>query len=375
MKKLILILTILFSFNNAYALKIKAKAYILKDLNTGKILVSKNAGRFLPPASTTKLMTLYILFEKVNNGELKLTDRLTVSKTAWKKGGSKMFLEPGSKIRVVDLIKGIAVSSGNDASTVVAEHIAGSEKEFVKLMNAKAREFGMGKTNFVNATGWDNKGHVSTANDLAILGERIIKDFPEFYKVFKLKSFKHNGIRQYNKNTLLGKFGVDGLKTGHVAAIGFNIVSSAKKNQSRYLVVLLGAKSKALRESETRKLYEYAYQNYKSVKIVDSDEIIAQTEVYLGEKRIINLGLKEDYSLNMTEKEFKSLKAEVEYYPRVNAPIQYGDALGTITIKHINNKRGKVLDLIAKDSSPALTGIDKVREMTKYKYNKENYFN
>lgn len=375
MKKLILILTILLSFSNAYAIDVKAKAYILKDLNTGKILASKNAGRFLPPASTTKLMTLYLLFEQVDKGKLKLTDRLTVSKTAWKKGGSKMFLEPGSKIRVVDLIKGIAVSSGNDASTVVAEHIAGSEKAFVKLMNAKAKEFGMGKTNFVNATGWDNKGHVSTANDLAILGERIIKDFPEYYKVFKLKSFKHNGIRQYNKNTLLGKLGVDGLKTGHVAAIGFNIVSSAKQNQSRYLVVLLGARTKELRESETRKLYEYAYKNYKSVKIVDSNEVIAQTEVFLGENKIINLGLKEDYTLNMTEQEFNSLKAEVEYYPRVNAPIQYGDALGTITIKHVNNKRGKVLDLIAKDSSPSLTGIDKIKEMVKYKYNKETYFN
>lgn len=375
MKNLVLILTLLCLANNASAINIKAKAYILKDINTGKILLEKNANVYLPPASTTKLMTLYLLFEQIKEGKIKLSDRLTVSKTAWKKGGSKMFLEPGSKIRIVDLIKGIAVSSGNDASTVVAEYIAGSEKGFVKLMNRKARELDMSKTHFANATGWDNKGHVSTANDLATLGERIIKDFPEFYKVFKLKSFKHNGIRQYNKNTLLGKLGVDGLKTGHVASIGYNIVSSAKQNQSRYLVVILGTSSKAKRESEARKLYEYAYTKYKSIKILDSDEVIAQTQVYLGKNKIISLGIKKDYYLNMTQAEFKSLKARYKFYPIMNAPVNYGDILGSINISYKGNERGTTLDLIAKDASPSLTGFAKIKEMVNYKYNKETYFN
>jgi serine-type D-Ala-D-Ala carboxypeptidase (penicillin-binding protein 5/6) len=375
MKKVILFLTLLCSINSANALDIKAKAYILKDLNTGKILASKNENRYLPPASTTKLMTLYLLFDQIKSGKISLADKITVSTTAWKKGGSKMFLEPGSKVRVVDLIKGIAVSSGNDASIAVAEYIAGSEKDFVALMNAKAKEFGMSKTNFLNATGWDNKGHVSTASDLAILGERIIKDFPEFYKVFKLHSFKYNGIRQINKNTLLGELGVDGLKTGHVEAIGYNIISSAKQNQARYLVVLLGANSKEKRESEVRKLYEFAYSAYKNVKILDSNSIIAQTKVYLGKNKIINLGVKDDLFENLTEKEFKSLKSEITYYPIVNAPVQYGDVLGEIKISYEGNLRGYTFDLISKDSSPTISGFNKIKEMFNYKYNKETYFN
>lgn len=374
MKKTLLTLAIIFTLGNAQALEINAQAYILKDLNTNKVLLAKNENKFLPPASTTKLMTLYLLFEQITQDKIKLTDRLTVSKTAWKKGGSKMFLEPGSKVRVVDLIKGITVSSGNDASVVIAEYIAGSEDNFVELMNKKANELGMTRTHFANATGWDNKGHVSTASDLAILGERIIKDFPEFYKVFNLKSFKHNGIRQYNKNTLLGKLGVDGLKTGHVSSIGYNIVSSAKQNQSRYLVVLLGAKSKKARETEVSKLYKYAYEKYKSVKILDSSEIVTQVQVYLGKNKFIELGTQEDISLNLTQKEFDSLHAKINYYPIVNAPVQYGDVLGSITITYQGQAIPMTYNLIAKNSSPSLSSFSKVKEMTKYKFNKNNYF-
>ncbi|HAG53621.1 MAG TPA: hypothetical protein DCL21_07540 [Alphaproteobacteria bacterium] len=374
MKKLLLIFVFLLTFDNAYALNIKAKAYVLKDLNTGKVLASKNADVYLPPASTTKLMTLYLLFEKVNNGELKLTDRLPVSKRAWKRGGSKMFLDPGSKIRVVDLIKGISVSSGNDASTVVAEYIGGSEKEFVKLMNRKAREFEMTRTNFVNPTGWDNKGHVSSANDLAILGERIIKDFPEYYKVFGLKSFKHNGIRQYNKNTLLGKLGVDGLKTGHVKSIGYNIVSSAKQNQLRYLVVLLGAKNKHRRETEVKKLYQYAYNKYKNVKILSAAETIAQTQVYLGSSRFIELGIEHDLYMNLTQKEYDTLSSSIEYFPIVNAPVHAGQVLGKIKIKYEGLTIPKYINLVAKTTSPVLPITQKIQEMIKYKFNKHTYF-
>jgi len=374
MKKLVLTLTFLLTFANAHALNIKAKAYVLKDINTGKVLASKNANVYLPPASTTKLMTLYLLFEKVSSGELKLTDRLPVSKRAWKKGGSKMFLDPGSKIRVVDLIKGISVSSGNDASTVVAEYIGGSEKEFVTLMNRKARELDMTRTNFVNPTGWDNKGHVSTAHDLAIIGERIIKDFPEYYKVFGLKSFKHNGIRQYNKNTLLGKFGVDGLKTGHVRSIGYNIVSSAKQNQLRYLVVLLGAKNKKARETEVKKLYEYAYNKYKNVKILSAAETVAQTQVYLGSNRFIDLGVENDLYMNLTQKEYDSLSSSVEYYPITNAPVHIGQALGHIKIKYDGLEVPKIINLVAKTTSPILPISQKIQEMIKYKFNKFTYF-
>lgn len=375
MKKILLTLALIFSINNAFAINVKAKAYILKDINTGKVLLEKNANLTLPPASTTKLMTLYILFEEIKNKNVKLSDKITISKTAWRKGGSKMFLDPGSKIRVVDLIKGIAVSSGNDASTAIAEYIAGSEKEFVKLMNKKANELGMKRTNFVNATGWDNKGHVSTASDLALLGERIIKDFPEFYKVFRLKSFKHNGIRQYNKNTLLGKLGVDGLKTGHVGSIGYNIVSSAKQNQLRYIVVILGAKSKALRESEAKKLYEYAYKKYKNVKLASSTETIAQAQVYLGKNRFIDAGLKEDLYMNLTQKEFDTLKAEVEYKPFINAPVYYGDVIGKLKITHSGQKVPLSYDLIAKTPSAKLQMFEKLDAMLDYKFNKQSYTN
>lgn len=377
MNKLILTFTLITAIfatsNESYALNVKAKAYILKDLSTGKVLASKNENLYLPPASTTKLMTLYILFEKIKSGEISLKQRLTVSKKAWRKGGSKMFLDPGSKIRVVDLIKGIAVSSGNDASTVIAEYISGSEKEFVALMNKKAKSFKMTKTNFVNATGWDNKGHVSTANDLAILGERIIKDFPEYYKVFSLKSFKHNNIRQYNKNTLLGKHGIDGLKTGHVGSIGYNIVSSAKQNEARYLVVILGANSKKARATEAAKLYKYAYEKYKSVKLLTAGQVINQTQVFLGTNKFIDVIVKDDLFMSLTKSEFETLSASYTYYPIKNAPVYYGDKLGYISIKYDGGK-AKNIDLIAANPSSKLEFTDLIKEKLNYKFNKDTYF-
>ena len=372
MKRILLLALLCVSFN-AQALTINAKAYLLKDLNTGKVIMSKSENSYMPPASTTKLMTLYIVFEEIKKGNLSLTERLTVSKTAYRKGGSKMFLEPGSKIRVVDLIKGIAVSSGNDASIVVAEKIAGSEKEFVKLMNKKAKEFGMTRTNFVNATGWDNKGHLSTAKDLATLAERVITDYPEYYRIFSLKSFKHNNIRQYNKNTLLGKYGVDGLKTGHVNSIGYNIVSSAKHKGTRYLVVLLGAKSKQARASEAVKLYKFAYEKYKFVNVVKQGQVIDQTKVFLGTVPYVDIVAKEDLNLSLTNNEFATLKAEYTFYPVKNAPVVYGDKIGTLNITYKGQKKAIKVDLIANTTSQKVGFMEGLKEKVTYKFNNEYY--
>ena len=371
--KRFLLIALLFASFNAQALSINAKAYLLKDLNTGKVILSKSENSYLPPASTTKLMTLYLVFEEIKKGKLSLTERLTVSNTAYRKGGSKMFLEPGSKIRVVDLIKGIAVSSGNDASIVVAEKIAGSEKAFVKLMNKKAKEFGMNKTNFVNATGWDNKGHLSTAKDLSILAERVIKDYPEYYRIFSLKSFKHNNIRQYNKNTLLGKYGVDGLKTGHVNSIGYNIVSSAKKGDSRYLVVVLGAKSKKARETEAAKLYKFAYEKYKSINIVKQGQIIDQTKVFLGDVKYVDVVAKNDLDLSLTNNEFATLKANYTFYPVKNAPVYYGDKIGTLEVTYEGLTRPIRVDLIASTASNKVGFIDQLKQKIDYKFNNKDY--
>lgn len=367
-KFILVVLFCLICISNSYALDIQAKAYLLKDINSNRIILSKNIKRYLPPASTTKLMTLYLLFEKIKYGNLKLTDRLTVSKKAWRKGGSKMFLDPNTKVAVVDLIKGIAVSSGNDASTVVAEYIAGSEKEFVKMMNEKAEYFGMKNTNFENPTGWDNRSHVSTAEDLAILAERIIKDFPKFYKVFSLKSFKYNKIRQYNKNTLLGSYGVDGLKTGHVHSVGYNIVSSAKRNGTRYLVVLLGAKSKAKRESEVRKLYEYAYKEYKSIKLIDKESKLTHAKTYLCDKKYIGIGLNEDLKISLTKEELENLKIELEYYPILNAPVYANQEVGTLNLYFAGADLPIRRMLVTKDSCHKITGWDKYKKIIKYKF-------
>ncbi|MCP4354696.1 MAG: D-alanyl-D-alanine carboxypeptidase [Proteobacteria bacterium] len=367
MKRLLLIVITICMFSTSVnALKISARAYVLKDVNTGKILLSKNASKYLPPASTTKLMTLYLLFEKLKNKELILTDRLKVSKIAWKKGGSKMFLNPKSKVRVVDLIKGIAVSSGNDASTVVAEYIAGTEKKFVKLMNKKAKEFGMERTNFYNATGWDNRAHFSTAGDLAILGERVIKDFPQYYKIFSLKSFKHNGIRQYNKNTLLGQLGVDGLKTGHVSSVGYNIVSSAMKNGTRYVAVVLGAKTKNAREKETKKLYEFAYNKYKKVKVLNSSDNIVTAKTFLCDKDRINIGLKEDLDISLMQAELKKMKAEIQYYPTLNAPVFKNQEVGEINILFDRDSKPLTRILVTKDSCSQLPTLQKYKKMLRY---------
>lgn len=362
----ITIIVLVFSIN-ANAENVKARAYILKDITTNKTILSKNANKYLPPASTTKLMTLYLLFDHIKKGKFTLTQRLKVSKKAWKKGGSKMFLNPNASVRVVDLIKGISVSSGNDASTVVAENIAGSEKAFVKLMNKKAKEFGMKRTHFVNPTGWDNKGHYSTANDLAILAERVIEDFPEFYRVFSLKSFKHNGIRQYNKNTLLGIMGVDGLKTGHVNSVGYNIVSSAKRNGTRYLAVVLGTRSKAKRESETKKLYDFAYKKYKEIELLNPMQDIATTKTYLCNKKYINLGVSESLSIPMTETELKGIRSEIEYYPVLNSPIYENQEVGKIKIYFKGEEIPLTRALVTKDSCSTVPYFERLQKMIMYK--------
>lgn len=369
MKKLIVaILLILINLNNSYALNLNlnAKAYVVKDITTGKIIIAKNANKLYPPASTTKLMTLYLIYEQIEQGKFSLTDKVTISERAWKKGGSKMFLDPGSKVRVIDLIKGIAVSSGNDASIAMAEYIAGSEKEFVKLMNKKAKELGMTNTNFVNATGWDNNAHISTANDLAILGERVFKDFPKFRPIYSLKSFKHNHIRQYNKNTLLGELGVDGMKTGHVASVGYNIVTSAKKGGARYIVSVIGTMSKKDRERVVRELLKVAYDEYSNVKIVSKQDIVEQVKVFLGSYKYLDIGVNEDIYVTLTKDKAKSLKAEIKYYPTINAPVQEGDIVGKITIMHSGIDYPIEHNLVAKSSVDRVTGLSKLIKLIKY---------
>ena len=265
-KKIYISLLIVFfniNFLTASNFSSKAKYATVVDLDTGAVLYSKNATSKIYPASMSKLMTLYILFEEIQNGALSLDTNLNVSKKAWKKGSSKMFLEPGKKVTVRDILKGIIVQSGNDACIVVAENISGDEDSFADLMNEKAQELNLQFSNFTNSTGWPDENHYMTVSDLAILSAKVIKDFPEFFHLFKEKSFTYNEISQNNRNPLLFSYKyADGLKTGYTEASGYSLAATALKNNRRLVLVVSGLNNEKERKEETQKLFEWAYKNF-----------------------------------------------------------------------------------------------------------------
>ena len=319
--------------------QIAAKAYLLMDYHTGQVLIGSNEHDRLPPASLTKMMTSYVIGQELKSGRIKPEDMVTISQNAWAKNysdSSKMFIEVGKQVSVDNLNKGIIIQSGNDACIAMAEHIAGSEDSFASLMNQWADRLGMKETHFVNAHGLHNPDHYSSAYDMALLGQALIRDLPTEYSIYSQKEFTFNGIVQHNRNRLLWdkSLVVDGIKTGHVSEVGYNLVASATgPDDMRLISVVIGSGSEAQRAEESKKLLTYGFRFYQNVTPYKQGAELANQRIWMGDKSEIKLGTDRDISLVVPRNSSGKLKADFQLKNELNAPIKKGEQVGTIFLK------------------------------------------
>ncbi len=313
--------------------QIAAKSYLLIDYNSGKVLAEKDSDKQIEPASITKMMTAYVVYNEIAAGRLSLDDNIRISEKAWRMGGSRMYVEVNSEVSVEELLKGLIIQSGNDASVALAEHIAGSESAFVDIMNQYAIELGMNNTFYVNSTGWPDKQHLTTAQDIAVLARALIRDFPERYQWYSEKVFTYNNIKQYNRNKLLWRDdSVDGIKTGHTDSAGYCLVSSAQRSDMRLISVVLGTKSEKARASVSQSLLNYGFRFYETHKLYTAGEILNQTRVWKGDVQNVALGLEEDLSVTIPRGSYKYLEALMDVNANLEAPIMKASQLGVVRI-------------------------------------------
>ncbi|WP_347332036.1 D-alanyl-D-alanine carboxypeptidase family protein [Marinimicrobium locisalis] len=313
--------------------QLSATAYLLMDADTGKVLVEHNADKRLPPASLTKMMTAYIVSEEVERGRASEDDMVNISVKAWQKGGSKMFVREGTEVKLIDLLRGVIIQSGNDASIALAEHIAGSEEGFAEVMNHTAAQLGMTNTQYKNATGWPAEGHYTTAEDLAILAKAVIEDHPEHYSLYSEKYFSYNGINQANRNRLLFKDdSVDGLKTGHTEEAGYCLVASAVRRDMRLISVVMGTSSESARAAETEKLLSYGFRYYQTQSLYSAGDELERTRVWAGKQDEVVIGVPEDIRLTIPRGAEGKLDAQMHIDEIIKAPVAVGDELGNLTI-------------------------------------------
>lgn len=324
---------------NAMGFETAARNAILMDYDTGEYLFEKNIAESVPPASMSKLMTVYILMSKIKDGSIKLDDTFSVSENAWRKGGaatggSTMFLSIGDNVSVENLIKGIVIQSGNDACIVVAENIAGSEDDFVILMNKTAKKLGLKNSHFENATGLPHPDHRMSMEDLAILARHIIKEFPELYHYFSQKEFVYNNIKQGNRNPLLYTMkGADGLKTGHTEEAGFCLAASATKGERRLIEVMSGMSSNRERSEEAERLMSWGFREFNNFKILTKGQTVATAKVWYGKEDSVNLTVADDVLKTVHMSQQDNVKATAEFDEPVKAPIKAGQEIGTIKIE------------------------------------------
>ena len=341
MRSLLLILLSIALFQTALAApriipappQLATEGHILLDAATGTVIIEENAEMRLPPASLTKIMTSYIIASEIQQGRISLDDLVPISVKAWKMEGSRMFIREGTEVKVADLIRGIVIQSGNDASVAMAEFIAGDEDAFADVMNQVAQKLGMTSTQFKNATGLPDEGHYTTAKDLSILARALIRDFPEHYKVYKEKYFSYNDIRQANRNSLLWRDdAVDGMKTGHTQAAGFCLVASAEKKDMRLVSVVMGATSERSRSTESQKLINYGFRYFESVKLYDGLESLRRVKVWGGLHESLDVGIEAPARLTIPTGARGALAAEVTLDPVIKAPVSQGQTLGLLRI-------------------------------------------
>lgn len=324
------------------------KAYLLKDFNSGHVIATQNANMRIEPASLTKIMTAYLSFKAIKNGHLQLTQTLPVSETAWKVEGSKMFIEPNKPVTVDELLHGMIIVSGNDASITLAEGIASTEELFASMMNKEAKRLGMKNTNYVNATGLPDPQHYTTAEDLSILASALIRDFPEDYKrLYSVKEYSYNNIKQPNRNRLLWLDpNVDGMKTGHTESAGYCLISSAKRDTTRRISVILGAPTDAARATESQKLLNYGFQFFDSTPVYKRGQTINQLRVWKGSENVVASTVANDLYLTLPKGEYANVKAVISSTQPLIAPIKKGQVIGTVKFM-LNGKMVEQRSIVA----------------------------
>ncbi len=311
-----------------------AKAAILIDFRTGQVLFAKNPDEPRPPASMSKLMTAYLVFERLKEGSLRLEDELPVSEKAWRTGGSRTFVQVGTRVKVIDLLRGMIVQSGNDASVVLAEALAGSERAFARLMNEKAQELGLTNSSFVNATGLPDPEHYMSVRDLALVARRIIGEFPEYFPFYSEREFTYNKIRQFNRNPLLRKKvpGVDGMKTGYTKEAGFGLVATAERDGRRLILVVAGLESARDRAIEAERLLEFGFREFREYRLFEAGTPVVEVDVWLGEAAKVPLVSRELVAVTLSRQARQSLEVKVRYENPVPAPIAAGQRLGELVV-------------------------------------------
>jgi D-alanyl-D-alanine carboxypeptidase (penicillin-binding protein 5/6) len=313
--------------------QVAAESYLLIDYDSGKVLAENDADAQVEPASITKLMTGYAVYEEVIAGRMSLKDMVTISEKAWRMGGSRMYLDVGSKVSVEALLKGLIIQSGNDAAVALAEHVAGNEGAFVELMNQYAVRLGMNNTNFMNSTGWPDPQHLTTARDIATLAAAVIRDHSEHYNWYAEKVFTYNSIKQYNRNKLLwNDSSVDGLKTGHTDSAGYCLVASAKRGEMRLISVVLGTNSEKARASVSQALLNYGFRFYETHKLYSAGDTLNRSRVWFGESDGATLGLDHDMYVTIPHGAYKSLDAALDVDARIEAPVRKGSQLGVVRV-------------------------------------------
>lgn len=314
---------------------IAASSYLLMDPKSGTILMEENSHERLPPASLTKMMTAYIVERELDEGRLSMSDMVPISVNAWKTGGSRTFIQEGTEVSVEELLKGVIIQSGNDASVALAEFVAGSEEAFVDIMNQQAQILGMKDTRFQNATGLPASDHYSTAYDLALLAQAIINDYPENYGLYAQKHFTYNNIRQPNRNSLLWRDdSVDGLKTGHTEEAGYCLVASAKKNDTRFIAVVMGTDSTTARAREVQKMLNYGFRYYTTEKLFSQGQELITSRVWGGKQDEVSIGLTGDVFVTIPQGARENLESSVDLDSVIRAPVNAGDELGRVTVVH-----------------------------------------
>lgn len=349
-----------------------ARQAVLLDTSTGSILFEKDADTAFPPASMSKLMTVYLAFDAIKQGELQLDDEVIVSDDAWRtwnkdtgtigQGGSTMFLRARDTVTVEDLLRGIIVLSGNDACVVLAEHMAGSHEIFVEWLNAKAVDLGMSNSVFKNANGWPAEGHVMSARDLATLSYRLSTDFPDLYPMFAEREYLYKNFtsNRYNRNPLLGRFpGADGLKTGHTEESGYGLAASAEREGRRLVLVVGGLSSTSERTRESQRLLQYGFRNFSHYPLFRAGETVEYAEVWLGEAATVPMVIAEDLAITMSRRQRAEMKVSVEYLNPVAAPIARGQQVGDLIVE-LRGREPIRLPLLAGRAVDDVGGLGKI---------------
>ena len=329
-----------------------AKGYLVEDFLSGQAIAEKNADQPLEPASITKLMTAYVIFSEIRNGSLALSDKVRISEKAWRTQGSRMFVEVNTQVSIADLLKGMIIQSGNDATVALAEQVAGTEASFATLMNTYAQQLGLARSHFTNSTGLPDKEHYTTARDIVRIARALIREFPEYYQWYAEKQFSYNEITQYNRNKLLWRDeSVDGLKTGHTDSAGYCLVTSAERDGMRIVSVVLGTKSEEARADASQSLLNYGFRFFETHKLYDGSTKLTNARIWKGASDAVELGLADPLYVTIPRGEYNNLDASMQLQEQITAPVTQGQTLGRVVI----NLAGT---LVAERDLVALQAVD-----------------